>query len=500
MIKMTKHLSTTLLWLSATLLPASTFATDLYWETDIHDPSTIQLDNTTYWTFGTGDGIVSRYSSDLATWQHSEPVFPVGTWPSWIDDYVTNFEGSFWAPDVIQMNGKYYIYYSAYGSINGGTGFESAIGVAVSDSLNNPNWQDLGMVVSSKTEPLTPQGEPTNTIDAGLYRDADGNVWMAYGSHYGGIFVTQIDPTTGKRMSDQRYPVVGHNGAWNEYEGAQVTYINGYYYMFVNLGECCAGDDSTYYIVVGRSTSPTGPFLDKDGVDLYNYGGTTLLTTEGDYIGPGHYGYFNNNGQNLVSIHYYDGTTADGWPARLDLLEMSFSNGWPVWTRNFTIDGATAPTPVTAGLTNGGTYTITAAHSGKLVDVARDRRGNPGGSDGTNVEQRGALNDGTQQWVFKQVNEYYWSIHPAHATTKALDVYNFGETDGTNINIWDYWGGMAQNWRFIDLGNGYFQAVARHSSKCMNVAGASTADGANVEQQTCDGAAASQQFLFTPAN
>jgi arabinan endo-1,5-alpha-L-arabinosidase len=499
MIKTKRSLFTGLALAACSLLSVETSAARLYWETDIHDPSTIQQDNTTYWTFGTGQGIVSRKSSDLGTWEHSEPVFPEGTWPSWINDYVSGFDGEFWAPDVIYMNNKYYMYYSAYSSPNR-TSFESAIGVAVTDSLNNPNWQDLGMAVSSKTEPLTPQGEPTNTIDAGLYRDANGNVWMAYGSHYGGIFVTQIDPATGKRMNDQRYPIVGDNGAWNEYEGAQVTYINGYYYVFVNLGECCAGDDSTYYIVMGRSTSPTGPFLDQNGVDMYDYGGTTLLATEGDYIGPGHYGYFNNNGQNLVSIHYYDGTTADGWPARLDLLEMSFSNGWPVLTRDFAIDGATAPTPVTAGLTNGATYTITAGHSGKLVDVERGKSGKPLGTDGANVEQRSALNDGTQQWVFNQVNEYYWSIHPAHATLKALDVYDFGEADGTNINIWDYWGGMAQNWRFIDLGNGSFQAVARHSSKCMNVTGASTADGANVEQQTCDTASESQHFTFTPAN
>lgn len=47
---------------------------------------------------------------------------------------------------------------------------------------------------------------------------------------------------------------------------------------------------------------------------------------------------------------------------------MSFSNGRPVFTRNFTIAGASAPTPVTANLVDGGTFTITARHSGKLVD------------------------------------------------------------------------------------------------------------------------------------
>jgi arabinan endo-1,5-alpha-L-arabinosidase len=500
MISHGKNLILGTLLLGCGLISSNASSVALHLENDIHDPSTIVLENSTYWTFGTGDGIASRYSDGLLGWQHGAPVFELGTWPNWIDESVPGFEGHFWAPDIIEMNNKYYLYYSAYHSPNR-TSFNSAIGVAVTDSLANPNWQDLGMVVSSKTEPLTPQGEPTNTIDAGLFRDASNNVWMAYGSHYGGVFITQIDPSTGKRMNSSRYPVVGDNGAWNEYEAAQVTYINGHYYMFVNLGECCAGDDSTYYIVVGRSDSPTGPYLDKNGVDLYNYGGSTLLATEGDYIGPGHYGYYNNNGQNLVSIHYYDGTTADGWPARLDLLEMSFdSAGWPVLTRDFIVDGGIVPTPVTANLTNGSTYTVGARHSGKLLDVARTRNGSPSGTDGTNVYQWSVLNDGTQRWVFNQVNDYYWSIHPAHATSKALDVYDFGEVDGTNVNLWDYWGGAAQQWRFIDVGDGYFQAVARHSSKCLNIENASTADGANAEQWSCNTGSQSQHFLFTPAD
>ncbi|MCA1619986.1 MAG: RICIN domain-containing protein [Acidobacteria bacterium] len=493
--------------LVAWAFPPCVAAIDLYFEKAIHDPSTIQKDNGRHWTFGTGDGVVSRYSDDLLSWQIGDPVFPAGTWPAWINDYVSNFDGSFWAPDVIYMNGKYYLYYSCYGSINGGTGFESAIGVAVTTSLNSPSWTDLGVVVSSKTEPKTPQGEPINTIDAGLFRDAGGNVWMAYGSHYGGIFVLQIDPSTGKRLNSTRYPVVGNGGAWNEYEGAQVTYVNSYYYMFVNLGECCAGDDSTYYIVVGRSTSPTGPYVDQTGKNLWNYGGTTLLASEGKYIGPGHYGYYNNGGQHLVSIHYYDGTTADGWPAKLDLLQMSFSNGWPVLTRNFTISGASPPPSMMANLSDGARFTITARHSGKLVEV-RDRQGgcsSSGIGDGTNVRQMAANGSTCQQWVAKRMRDkygsidpYYWTFHPAPNEAQAMDIYNFSQLDGGNISTWTFFNNEAQHYRLVDLGNGYYHILARASGKVLNVDDGSTADGANVEQWRAMGWT-SQQFVFTAA-
>ena len=39
-----------------------------------------------------------------------------------------------------------------------------------------------------------------NAIDPGLFYDKDGKLWMSYGSWSGGIFVLQIDKTTGKAI------------------------------------------------------------------------------------------------------------------------------------------------------------------------------------------------------------------------------------------------------------------------------------------------------------
>src|SRR5690606_19643626 len=142
-------------------------------------------------------------------------------------------------------------------------------------------------IVSTVDEPRSSANEPVNAIDAGVFRDANNNVWTVYGSHYAGLYIIQINPSNGLRLNNTRHGVVGNNGRWNEFEAAQVQYINGYYYMFVNLGECCAGNQSSYYIVVGRSTSPTGPYLDEDGRSLWDYGGSEVLSTSGNYIGPG---------------------------------------------------------------------------------------------------------------------------------------------------------------------------------------------------------------------
>src|SRR5208282_3538397 len=102
-----------------------------------------------------------------------------------------------------------------------------------------------------------------------------------------------------------------------------------YYYLFLNFGGCCAGVNSTYNIRVGRSTSVTGPYLDRDGVNMVNGGGTMLLESTGRYIGPGHAAIMNDNGTNWFTYHYYDGKnngtatvgmnrifwTVDNWPA-----------------------------------------------------------------------------------------------------------------------------------------------------------------------------------------
>ena len=445
--------------------------------TDIHD---------TYWTFGTGGGasnfpINALYSTDLVNWQRGPSPVPANTFPSWINSKVPGFDGNFWAPDLIEMNGKFYLYYSVFSSTSG---MRSAIGVMVTNSLNNPNWQDLGMVVSTVDEG-TLGGQPVNTIDAGLYRDAQSNVWMVYGSHYAGIFVRQINPNTGLLLNSTRYPVVGNSYNWHEFEAAQVKYINGYYYMFVNLGECCQGSNSTYYVVTGRSTSPTGPFLDKNGVSLWNYGGSTVMASEGNYIGPGHFGYYYNNGQHLASIHYYDGTTANGWPARLDLLQMTFSNGWPVFSRNFSLKSDN-----NVRIANG-TYRITPAHSGKALDVA-----NCGTAAGTNVQQWSWLNNNCQKFVITRVDDVWHRISPVNATNLALDVDSFSTANGANLMLWTAANSHNQLFRFQAAGSGRYRLVNRNSEKCLDVASASTADGANVQQWSCTANSTHQMFTL----
>lgn len=311
--------------------PAAPVVTGPRGSLGIHDPSTIIKHNGRYYLFGTGRGIVSKSSADGILWTDGPAVF--ATPPAWVTNAAPGFNGDFWAPDIAFINGKYCLYYSvsSWGSQ------QSGIGLVTSPTLDPtaPDylWTDQGVVIQSVV------GSSFNTIDPSIAFDANGNPWMAYGSYWSGIYLVQLDPVTGKRITPSSpLTQLAYNSS---IEAACLTRRGGYYYLFVNWGSCCDGVDSTYNIRVGRSTSITGPYLDRNGVDLRSSAGTLFLEASGKYAGPGHVGVFNENGQDWFSYHYYDAGDYAPWygaygAAKFDLAPLSWSaDDWPVFNRDW---------------------------------------------------------------------------------------------------------------------------------------------------------------------
>jgi arabinan endo-1,5-alpha-L-arabinosidase len=277
-----------------------------------HDPSTIVKSGVNYYVFTTGDNIPMTYSTDLTNWTWGTSVF--ASIPSWITSYVPGFTKTFWAPDVAWFNNRWNMYYSCstFGSAT------SAIGLVTAPSISQSagtKWTDRGRVVSSTSS------SDVNAIDPSILVDGP-NVYMAYGSWHAGIGVVQITPSTGLPIGTRTIVAGGNAASW---EAPCLIKEGSYYYMFVNRGNCCQGVNSTYYIVVGRSTSPFGPFVDKSGVSLTSGGGTTVLKTTGNYIGPGHISRI--AGTQKGSVHYYDG--ADSGNPKLEIVNFIWSGGWP---------------------------------------------------------------------------------------------------------------------------------------------------------------------------
>lgn len=306
-----------LLFLPGGLLPA-VFAAAPPFEQRVHDPSTIVKEGDTYRLFATGRGILSLYSRDLVHWERGPRVLdPV---PPWTAEAVPGSRDYFWAPDVIRVGACYLLYYSVstWGSQT------SAIGLATNATLDSESpqyrWVDQGIVIQSARK------DPYNAIDPSVMQASNGKLWLAFGSFWGGIFLTELDPATGKRLDTNSAPVAL---AWKDAIEAACLYQRGdEYYLFVNWGQCCRGTNSTYNIRVGRSRSITGPYLDRQGKSLVEGGGTLVLETSGRFIGPGHAGILREGGTNWFSFHFYDRERGGQPTLGLRRLEWS-TDGWP---------------------------------------------------------------------------------------------------------------------------------------------------------------------------
>ena len=242
--------------------------------------------------------------------------------PAWTTTAVPGFRGHFWAPDVLRVNHASWLYYSVstWGSQT------SVIGLATNATLNPEDsryrWADAGPVIRSHPR------ENFNAIDPSVLLDAQGRLWLTFGSYWSGIKLVQLNPETGLRLDTNTPPAAL---AWKEaIEAACLWQHADYYYLFANWGRCCQGVDSTYNIRVGRSREAAGPFLDHDGRDLLRGGGTLLLQTEGRYIGPGHAGVLVRGQTNWLSFHYYDAKRFG--TGTLGLRQLRWSpDGWPEW-------------------------------------------------------------------------------------------------------------------------------------------------------------------------
>jgi len=297
-------------------------------QTFIHDPSTIIKDGTNYFIFGTGRGILTKSSPDLIHWENGGSVFRAP--PAWTMQAVPAFRGFMWAPDVIHVNGKYFLYYavSSWGKQ------VSAIGLATSPTLDqsatNFLWSDCGPVITSTN------ASAFNTIDPGVFLDADGKLWLAFGSYWEGIFLMELNSQTGLRVATNS-PL--YHLAWNNsIEAACLTRHSDFYYLFVNWGQCCKGTNSTYEVRVGRAEKITGPYLDRDGKNLADGGGSPFLQSSGRFIGPGHIGIVNDgaSGPTRFSYHYYDADTQGR--SRLAIGMIDWSDSWPVAVNDSTND------------------------------------------------------------------------------------------------------------------------------------------------------------------
>ncbi len=188
-----------------------------------------------------------------------------------------------------------------------------------------------------------------NCIDPAIFDGPDGRQWMVYGSWSGGLFVLEMDPSTGLPIHTdasvtEADPYFGYHligGGHHSIEGPSITYNpdTGYYYLFASFG--WLEREGGYQIRQFRSETPTGPFVDyagktvNDEEDYFNYGlkmagNYNLPSLETAYMAPGGQSFFiGADGEPYLTYHQrFDGGTEYHEP-RVHRLFMN-AEGWYV--------------------------------------------------------------------------------------------------------------------------------------------------------------------------
>jgi len=275
----------------------------------IHDPSTIMECDGKYYTFGTGGG--GLISEDGWTW-NGGGVRPGG--------------GA--APDAIKIGDRYLVVYGATGGGLGG-GHNGRILTMWNSTLDpqSPDFKYTEAIVVAQSDGI----EDNDAIDPGLLLDPnDGRLWCSYGTYFGFIRLIELDPATGKRVEGNKAIDIAI-----DCEATDLEYRDGWYYLLGTHGTCCDGANSTYNIVVGRSRSVTGPYLDNMGRDMLRGGGRMVLAAGGRLIGPGHFGrVILEDGVEKMSCHYEADLDQSGRSV-LGIRPLLWKDGWPVAGDNF---------------------------------------------------------------------------------------------------------------------------------------------------------------------
>ena len=269
----------------------------------IHDPSTIAECDGKWYTFGTGGG--GLISDDGWTW-HSGAERPGG--------------GA--APDVLKIGDRYLCIYGATGG--GLFGGHNGRILTMWNKTLDPKSPDFKW--TTPVEVASSDGmEDCDAIDPCLLLDpTTGRLWATYGTYFGNIRLIELDPKTGERVKGNIEKDVAI-----DCEASALMYKDGWYYLLGTHGTCCDGVNSTYNIVVGRSRSVEGPYVDNVGRDMFRGGGRMVIAARDRKTGAGHFGrYIFDDGVELMSFHW----EADfdlGGRSTLAVYPLLWKNGWP---------------------------------------------------------------------------------------------------------------------------------------------------------------------------
>lgn len=348
----------------------------------LHDPFLIEGDDHTYYCYGTH--MTAATTEDLRTFK---------MWADGVDEKNTIYDNliqepfdafsfvgknsdkwySVWAPSVIynRTTGEYLMYFCTTSSY-----IMSDLCYATSKTIDGPYHYQGTVIYSGFTKPNATKtnyyeinGEDKklreryitvagfnnqyypNAIDPAMFYDADGRMWMVYGSWSGGIFLLELDPETNEPIHPETDDANGVDhyygkrlvgGFHHPIEGPYIQYDekSGYYYLFLSYGNL--QQMGGYQIRVFRSDKPDGTYVDASGhtlgidddLDHFEKYGTklmgnyTLPSLAQTYMAPGGQSTFESDGKLFIIYHQRFKKMDEYHEPRVHQMAVN-EEGWP---------------------------------------------------------------------------------------------------------------------------------------------------------------------------
>ncbi|MGI9067850.1 MAG: family 43 glycosylhydrolase [Pyrinomonadaceae bacterium] len=273
---------------------------------DYPDPSVIRVGRD-YWATATssewGPEFPLLHSQDLVNWTIAGVVFTKR--PSWS-------VGNFWAPEIAQDRGRYFIYYVARKQSG-----PLCVAVATAVRPSGP-YKDHGPLICQEV----------GSIDPFIIRDEQERLyllWKEDGNSVGKPTPLWAQPLSedGTRLIGQKTEILRNTEGWEAQlvEGPAVVRRNGWFYLFYS-GNACCGRECNYAMGVARSRKLLGPWEKNPS--------NPILAGNNHWKCPGHGTIVSDvRGRDFLLYHAYhpNDFVYVGRQALLD--EVDWSNGWP---------------------------------------------------------------------------------------------------------------------------------------------------------------------------
>lgn len=266
------------------------------------------------------DPHLTRFGDRFYAYGTAEPRGPIATfeaiwsrhllhWKSGgqvLTPLASTFGDSYWAPEVVERDGSFWMYYSVGSGID-----RHHIRVAVADSPLGP-FVDCGVN-------LTP--DETFAIDAHPFRDIDGRWYLFFardvldgarpGTHLAVSRLTSPTQTGAKpravlapdadwQIYERDRQMYGRRFDWHTLEGPTVIRHGATYYLFFSGG---SWEGAEYGVGVATAEHPFGPWMHhaERSADF-------LDSTSSGLVGPGHNSVLElDAGRYLTAFHAWNG-------------------------------------------------------------------------------------------------------------------------------------------------------------------------------------------------